>query len=297
MFLTGHGVDMKLYLFLIGLNLLVFVISSQAAIITTALSIYLLRQSMVRGKRLVKAYLFMISLPSGMSVSEANEKVRNASQEYLEMMIPSARNFVDTFYNGSQMALINAAISQGMEGGSRMDKSYANAKARKDEVRDTDITANKDNVTKAQNEFAQFAKITHQSFAALRDGKGHEMDNDDRLFFMRYLVEALEMALNKYGIEKSLIEGLSASYLSGMVSISEDEAKGILAGFKMPPIRDPVTNEVLDEYFGAGKRAYQEWLDVGEASAVSNAESLWRKCYQLHNTRKQLSSIGFATAS
>lgn len=285
---------MKQFIVLAVINLLVFMTLGPVGILTTAYTIYYTVQ---RGKMFLKAYLFMISLPSGMSVSEANEKVRNASQEYLEMLVPAAQNFVDTFYNGKQMALINAAISQGMDGGGRIDKLYSNAKAKQEENRAEKIAANKDNVTKAQNEFAQFAKITHQSFAALRDSKGHEMDNDDRLFFMRYLVEALEMAMNKHGIGKNLIEGFSASYLSGMASISEDEARGILAVFKMPPIRDPVTNEVLDEYFGAGKRAYQEWLDVGEASAVSNAESLWRKCYQLHNTRKELSSIGFATAS
>lgn len=288
---------MKLYAVLIVLNLLVFVTLGPVGIITTALSIYLFRQSMIRGKMLVKAYLFMTSLPSGISVSEANEKVRSASQEYLEMMLPAAKNFVDTFYNGSQMALINAAISQGMEGGSWMDKSYTNAKVEEEENRAKKIVANKDSITKAQGEFAQFAKITQQKFSTLSDSAEFAMDNDDRMFFIRYLVEANEAAMERFGVNKKLVDDLSVQLIAEAGRVNEDAARGMLAGFNVPSLHDPVTNEPLDEYKGAGGRAYQEWLGGGEASAVVNAESLWRKCYQLHNARKQLSSIGFATAS
>lgn len=142
-----------------------------------------------------------------------------------------------------------------------------------------------------KKQFLAFRNVTYAEFTKHLDASDITLDDYDRLLFMRYLVEANEAAMERFGIHSILKNDLNVIML-GELKVPDSYARGILHGLKLNPLRGLVTNEVLDDLRGAGDLAYREWLNSGDEVAITKAAWLWTECNKAHDFRNQLAAVG-----
>ncbi len=279
---------MKKFVILTTINLLAIVLLGPIGILTSVLTIFLVR----RGAMVAKAYIYLDELSRGSDVSTANGKVRNMTSDQLASVMEMAKSCAKMSCNGSQLAFINMALSAGMEGGGWIDRLWVKSKAIEKDKTKQIITESKDLLNEYKHKFITFRNVTYTEFARHRDASDMVMNDDDRILFMRYLVEANEVAMEQFGVHNSLRNDLNVLILSEL-GIPDEFARGMLDGFKMPPLRDPMTNEIIDDYRGAGAIAYKDWVIGGDGIAMAKAEMLWERCVKMHKMNEQFAVLGF----